>query len=140
MTMFIELPVLQRAMEEVFGVDAAHVRLRDISAFTDDALNSLVERVRDELMRPQASPLFVQALAQALAVHLARNYGVTDEESQRDRPLPERLPPPALTSIPLRNPVKPHPFSRNPSAFLRRYSRLSFSCAPKRGLEQYRDS
>ena len=86
MTMFIELPVLQRAMEEVFGTDAAHVRLRDISAFIDDALNSLVERVRDELMRPQASPLFVQALAQAIAVHLARNYGVTDEESRSGSP------------------------------------------------------
>ena len=86
MTMFIELPVLQRAMEEVFGVDAAHVRLRDISAFTDDALNSLVERVRDELMRPQASPLFVQALAQAIAVHLARNYGVPDEDARSGSP------------------------------------------------------
>ncbi|HEY0376942.1 MAG TPA: AraC family transcriptional regulator [Pyrinomonadaceae bacterium] len=86
MTMFIELPVLQRAMEEVFGTDATHVRLRDISAFTDDALNSLMEQVRDELMRPQASPLFVQALAQAIAVHLARNYGVTDEESRSGSP------------------------------------------------------
>jgi AraC family transcriptional regulator len=73
-------------MEEVFGTDATHVRLRDISAFTDDALNSLVERVRDELMRPQASPLFVQALAQAIAVHLARNYGVTEEESRSGSP------------------------------------------------------
>lgn len=86
MTMFIELPVLQRALEEVFGVDAAYVRLRDISAFTDDALNSLVELVRDELIRPQASALFVQALAQAIAVHLARNYGVTDEESRSGSP------------------------------------------------------
>ena len=35
MAVFIALPLLQRALEEVFGADAAHARLRDISAFTD---------------------------------------------------------------------------------------------------------
>jgi AraC family transcriptional regulator len=86
MAVFIELPLLQRALEEVFGADAAHARLRDDSAFTDEALNSLMERLRDELMRPQASPLFVQGLAQQIAVHLARNYGVTDEEPRSGSP------------------------------------------------------
>jgi AraC family transcriptional regulator len=75
MAVFIELPLLQRALEEVFGPDAPQARLRDISAFTDDVLDSLMERLRDELMRPQSSPLAVQGLAQIIAVHLARNYG-----------------------------------------------------------------
>jgi AraC family transcriptional regulator len=74
MTVFIELPLLRRAMEEVFGVDAAHARLRDLSAFTDAALNSLMERLREELMRKKASPIFVQGIGQAIAIHLARNY------------------------------------------------------------------
>src|SRR5215210_9428972 len=86
MIVFVELPLLQRALEEVFGADAAHARLRDLSAFTDDTLNSWMERLRDELMRPQASPLFVQALAQAIAIHLARDYGVTDAESHSSSP------------------------------------------------------
>jgi AraC family transcriptional regulator len=86
MIVFIELPLLQRALEEVFGTDAAQIRLRDISGFTDDTLNWLMERLRDELTRPQASLLFVQALAQAIAVHLARDYGVTDEESRSGSP------------------------------------------------------
>jgi AraC family transcriptional regulator len=86
MAVFIELPLLQRALEEVFGADAAHARLRDVSAFTDDALDSLMERLRDEVTRRQASPLFVQGLAQLIAVHLARNYGVTDEESRSGSP------------------------------------------------------
>jgi AraC family transcriptional regulator len=86
MIVFVELPLLQRALEEVFGSDAAQARLRDLSAFTDDTLNSLMERLRDELMRPRASPLFVQALAQAIAVHLARDYGVTNEESRSGSP------------------------------------------------------
>jgi AraC family transcriptional regulator len=86
MAVFLELPLLQRALEEVFGPDAAHARLRDLSAFTDDALDSLMERLRDELTRPQASPLLVQGIAQIIAVHLARNYGVTDEEPHSASP------------------------------------------------------
>src|ERR671938_815498 len=80
MLVFVELPVLQRALEEVFGEDAAQARLRDASAFNDEVLNSLLGLLREELMRGQASPMFVQALAQMVAVHLARSYGVTDEE------------------------------------------------------------
>ena len=53
MAVFIELPLLQRALEEVFGEDAINARLKDISAFTDAALNSLMERLHEELMRRQ---------------------------------------------------------------------------------------
>ncbi len=67
LAVFIELPVLQRAMAEVFGAEAAQARLRDISAFTDAALSALMERVREELLRRQG-------IAQAVAIHLARNY------------------------------------------------------------------
>jgi AraC family transcriptional regulator len=42
--------------------------------------------LREELMRPQASPLVVHSLAHLIAVHLARNYGVTDEESHGSSP------------------------------------------------------
>ena len=86
MFVFVELSLLQRALEEAFGADASQAQLRDISAFTDDALNSLMERLRDELMRPQASPLFVQGIAQAIAIYLARNYGETVEESRSGSP------------------------------------------------------
>jgi AraC family transcriptional regulator len=86
MAVFIELPLLQRAMEEIFGDDAPHARLRDISAFTDVVLNSLVERLRDELMRRHASPLFLQGIAQAIAIHLARNYTETASESRNASP------------------------------------------------------
>lgn len=79
MLVFIELPVLQRALEEIFADEATHIWLRDASAFNDEALNSLLGLLREELMRGQASPLFVEALAQAISIHLARSYGVTDE-------------------------------------------------------------
>jgi AraC family transcriptional regulator len=86
MSVFIELPLLQRAMEEVFAADAPHARLRDVSAFTDAALNSLMERLREELMRRKASPLFLQGIAQAIAIHLARNYAEMDKASRRGSP------------------------------------------------------
>ena len=86
MLVFIELPVLQRALEEVFGRDAPHVRLRDASAFDDEVLNSLLGVLREELMRREASPGFVEALARAIAIHLARAYGVADEEPHGSSP------------------------------------------------------
>src|SRR5262249_54281299 len=86
MLVFVELPLLERALEEVFGADAAQARLRDVSATTDDVLESLMERLRDELTRLQASPLFVQGIAQAIAIHLARDYGVTVKESRSGSP------------------------------------------------------
>ncbi|MBV9395764.1 MAG: helix-turn-helix transcriptional regulator, partial [Methylobacteriaceae bacterium] len=86
MYVFVELPLLERALEEVFGSDAAHARLRDVSAFNDDALEWLMEHLRDELTRPQASPLFVEGLARMIAIYLARNYGETAEESRRGSP------------------------------------------------------
>lgn len=86
MSVFIELPLLQCAMEEVFGADAAYARLRDASAFTDVALNSWMERLRDELTRRKASPLFVRSVGLAIAIHLARNYAETVKELGRGSP------------------------------------------------------
>jgi AraC family transcriptional regulator len=83
MSVFIELPVLQRALEEVFGDDAAKARLRDASAFTDATLSFMVAQVRAELLRRHASPLFLQGIAQAIAIHLARNYAEAGHESRR---------------------------------------------------------
>ena len=86
MFVFVELTVLLRALEEVFGADADKAQLRDVSAFRDDALNSLMERLRDELMRKEASQLFVSGIAQTIAVHLARNYAETVNDSRRGSP------------------------------------------------------
>jgi len=86
MAVFIELPLLQRALEEVFGGDATQARLRDVSAFTDAALNGFMEQVRNELLRRHASPLFLQGIAQAIAIHLARNYAETVNTSHGKSP------------------------------------------------------
>jgi hypothetical protein len=45
MMVLLELPLLERAMEEVFGDDAIHAQLRDVSGFTDATLDWLVEKL-----------------------------------------------------------------------------------------------
>jgi AraC family transcriptional regulator len=87
MLVSLALPLLRRALEEVFGAGADRARLRDLSGFEDAALNSLMERLRDELLRrAKASPLVVQGLAQTIAVHLARNYAVPDGGARSESP------------------------------------------------------
>ena len=86
MSVFIELPLLERALAEVFGADANHVQLREVSGFTDAPLNSLMEQLHGEMMRRKASPLFVQGIAQAIAIHLARNYAKLVKKSAKTSP------------------------------------------------------
>jgi len=86
MLVFVELPLIQRALEEVFGAGAKHARLRDLSAFTDADLNWLMERLHKELIRRKASPLLVQSIAQAIAIHLARNYAELASEPHTGSP------------------------------------------------------
>ena len=74
MMVFVELPLLKRALEETFGARAPKVRLRDLSAFTDADLSWMMEGVRQELLARRASVLRVQGLAELIAIHLARNY------------------------------------------------------------------
>jgi AraC family transcriptional regulator len=81
---FLELPLLQKAFEDVFRGDAPRVRLRDLSAFSDATLNGYMETFRQELMRRRASPMLVQGVAQAMAIHLARNYAETISGPQRE--------------------------------------------------------
>ena len=45
-----------------------------------------MERLREELMRRHASALFLQGIAQAIAIHLARNYAETANESRSGSP------------------------------------------------------
>ncbi|HEX9048181.1 MAG TPA: AraC family transcriptional regulator [Verrucomicrobiae bacterium] len=86
LAVFIELPLLQRALEEVFGADAPYVRLRDGSAFKDDFLSCFLEQLRHELSRRKASPLYVQGIGQSMAIYLARNYAELVKEPRSGSP------------------------------------------------------
>lgn len=86
LAVFLELPLLERALEEVFGKDAPFARLRDGSAFTDDTLHLFMTQLHSELMRRNASPLFVQGVGQSIAIHLARNYADLVKEPRSGSP------------------------------------------------------
>lgn len=81
MAVFLALPLLQRAMVEVFGSQAANAKLRDVSAFVDPVLDLLMGQIHGELMRKKASPLGLQGLGSLVAIHLARNYASLEEGS-----------------------------------------------------------
>lgn len=70
----LSMPLFTSALEEVFGANAVNARLRDVSGFEDPRLIFLLQQLRDEASGPGASPLFVRGIAQAVAIHLARNY------------------------------------------------------------------
>jgi AraC family transcriptional regulator len=86
MLVSVGLPLFNRALEEVFGAEAKSAQLRDISGFRGTALNSLMEQLYGELMRRKSSPLLVQGIGQAVAIHLARDYAVTVKKSRDGSP------------------------------------------------------
>ena len=79
MLVLLSVPLFNEALREVFGANAANARLRDLSGFEDPHLIPLLQQLREEAARPAASALFVRGLAQAIAIHLARNYTALTE-------------------------------------------------------------
>ena len=74
MHLYLGLPLLNRAAGELFGKDF-NIALRDVSGQRDRVLSALLEPLRTELQAPRrASSLFVQGIAQSLAVHVLREY------------------------------------------------------------------
>ncbi|MDB6137561.1 MAG: AraC family transcriptional regulator [Verrucomicrobiaceae bacterium] len=75
MHVFMGIPLLARAAKELLGPDAEVPALREVSAVRDPTLSALLEQLRLELVeRAPANKLFVQGMAQSLAVHLIRTY------------------------------------------------------------------
>jgi len=81
MHLYLGLPVFNRALEEAFQKDQGATHLRDVSGFKDNFLSALLEGLHKELSsRYRGSSLFVEGIAQSLAVHLVRTY--VDEITQ----------------------------------------------------------
>lgn len=86
MHIYLGIPLLEKAVREVLGGSGA-VRLREVSGGRDEVLSLLLEQVRAELTsRNAVSALFLQGLAQCMAVHLARKYldSSADDIAQRN--------------------------------------------------------
>lgn len=75
MHLYLSLDVLQQAMQETVGKNVSDCDLREVSGGRDEELSALLWLLRRELLSQKLpSTLFVQGIAQSLAVHLARTY------------------------------------------------------------------
>jgi AraC family transcriptional regulator len=83
-TVLLSVPLFEAALSDVFGANAAHAQLRDVSACEDPELVSLLSQLKAEAARTSSSVLFVRGLGQAIAVHLARNYTVLGPEAKEE--------------------------------------------------------
>ncbi len=88
MHLYLSVPLFERVACEVTGC-AALPGLRDISGGKDNQLSHLLALIHQELTSEgKGSQLFVQGLAQSLAVHLMRNYATGEAADDRQNALP----------------------------------------------------
>lgn len=101
------LSLFDEALQDVFGANAAHATLRNVSGFEDPQQVALLQSLREEAERPVASRLFVQGVAALIARNttepghcrqcsrLLQPQSLRPCISQAHRSFPKRLPAPA---------------------------------------------
>jgi len=88
MHLYLATPLFERVASEVLGTQVP-TALGEISGERDDQLSALLTLIHHELeTEAPGSQLFVQGLAQSLAVHLARNYASRAPGISRTTALP----------------------------------------------------
>ncbi|MEY4100514.1 MAG: hypothetical protein RL300_1685 [Pseudomonadota bacterium] len=85
MMVILSLPLFGQALHEVYGKKAESAFIPDHSGFEDPPLVALLDHLRREVPRPNASALFVRGIGQTIAVHLARHYVDFRSEIREDR-------------------------------------------------------
>ena len=85
MHLYLGLPLLERAMQEVHGTVSRPV-LRDVSGVHDAELGLLIEILTREISgQTQPSSLLLESIAQAVSIHLVRGYVDPERSSVRRR-------------------------------------------------------
>lgn len=85
MHLYLGLPLLERAAQDLFGKPERPL-LRELLGARDPDLKPLVRALQDELTGAQdSSPLLIESLAQALAMHLVRTYREASRQSLHRR-------------------------------------------------------
>lgn len=88
MHLYISVPLFERVARDVLGCSAPP-RLREVSGGEDKQLSQMLALVHQELVAEgKGSQLFVEGLAQSLAVHLIRNYALIEPDDLRHSALP----------------------------------------------------
>ena len=88
MHLYLSVPLFERVAKDLLG-RAAPPALRDVSGGKDEQLSHLLALIHQELTAEgKGSQLFIQGLAQSLAVHLIRNYASNGSGGGRQTALP----------------------------------------------------
>ncbi len=88
MHLYISVPLFERVASDVLGSNTAP-RLRDVSGGQDPHLAHFLALIHQELtVEDGGNQLYVNGLAQSLAVHLIRNYASSDSVGDRQTALP----------------------------------------------------
>ena len=89
MHLYLSVPLFERVAAEILGKAVGTMRLRDVSGGRDQQLSSMLELIHAELTAEgQGSRLFIEGLAQALAVYLVRQYAIHDPQARPSNALP----------------------------------------------------
>ncbi|WP_248313260.1 AraC family transcriptional regulator [Bosea sp. F3-2] len=89
MHLYVSVPLFERAAREMLGKAVGNITLKDVSGARDETLSHILSLLHGELVAESGgSALFVEGLAQSLAVHLLRHYAVADADTRAQNALP----------------------------------------------------
>ena len=89
MHLYLSLPLFEKVAREVLGKAGGNVTLRDVSGGRDATLSHILSLLHQELLvEGEGSQLFVEGLAQSLAVHLVRRYSESGPDTPKQNALP----------------------------------------------------
>ncbi|WP_240769152.1 helix-turn-helix domain-containing protein [Paracoccus liaowanqingii] len=88
MHLYLSVELFERVASDMLGCDAPPA-LRDVAGARDAQLSHLLALVHQELTAEgKGSELFIQSLAQCLAVHLIRHYAAAEVDRDQQTALP----------------------------------------------------
>ncbi len=89
MHLYVSVPLFEKVVREMLGKAGGNVTLKEISGGRDTAISHILGLLRGELVaESEGGALFVEGLAQSLAVHLVRHYAVADTKARAQNALP----------------------------------------------------
>lgn len=86
MMVLLDLSLFEEILQSVFGERANQAMLQDVSGVADQALVSMLQVLRAESERSDANRLLTRGVAQAICVHLARQYVEVDSGAHKSAP------------------------------------------------------
>ncbi|YCI06853.1 helix-turn-helix domain-containing protein (plasmid) [Ensifer sp. D2-11] len=89
MHLYVSVTLFEKVVGEMLGKLGGNVTLKDVSGGRDTTISRILTLLHGELVaESDGSALFVEGLAQSLAVHLVRQYVVADSERRAQNALP----------------------------------------------------